>query len=150
MCAPPLISEERRKKRGSILPKIDNGRNHLPRAARTRSGPGRLGRPTVRHQETVHISQQDFQPGVTPLTLELQHGSHKQSVSLPTQDLDKSKKYYVTFTINKSTPSGNVGEHLLAPNILEDRVRSAPNYTTPGQTQAATPQQQIEQMQIRS
>ena len=112
---------ERRKKRGSsVLPKIDNGRNRVP--PRTRSGPGRLGRPQsngstsdVRPQERHQLVQFpasdgrektviDFQPGVKPITLELQHGNQKQSVSLPTNNLDKSKKYYVTFTINK--PSG--------------------------------------------
>ena len=88
------------------MPKIDNGR--LP--ARTRSGPGRLGRPPSngyhpnhRHEETIHVSEKDFRPGVTPLTLELQHGNQKHAVCLPTDNLDKSKKYYVTFTINKST-----------------------------------------------
>jgi hypothetical protein len=92
-----------------MLPKIDNGRHPLP--ARTRSGPGRLGRPPtngynpdIRHQETIHVSEQDFQPGITPLTLELQHGNQKHAVCLPTDNLDKSKKYYVTFTINKSAP----------------------------------------------
>ena len=54
------------------------------------------------HQETIHVSEQDFRPGITPLTLELQHGNQKHAVSLPTNNLDKSKKYYVTFTINKS------------------------------------------------
>ena len=37
-----------------------------------------------------------------PLTLELQHGSQRQAVQLPTDTLDKSKKYYVTFTLNHS------------------------------------------------
>ena len=94
------------KKKGSILPKIDNGR--LP--ARTSSGPGRLGRPPSNgyypnqgHEETIHVSEKDFRPGITPLTLELQHGNQKHAVCLPTDNLDKSKKYYVTFTINKST-----------------------------------------------
>ena len=98
------------KKKGSILPKIDNGR--LP--ARTSSGPGRLGRPPSngfhpnnRHEETIHVSERDFRPGVTPLTLELQHGNQKHAVCLPTENLDKSKKYYVTFTINKSTNEQN-------------------------------------------
>ena len=149
-----FIKGGRRKKRGSILPKIDNGRNHLP--TRTKSGPGRLGRPStngyqsdIRHQETLHISQEDFRPGVTPLTLELQHGNQKQSVSLPTDNLDKAKKYYVTFTINKS--NGNLGDHLLPQkDILQDRIRSAPNYATPNSSQGLESQQPIEQMQIRS
>lgn len=34
-----------------------------------------------------------------PVTLELIHGSEKQIISLPTEKLDKNKRYYVTFTI---------------------------------------------------
>ena len=44
-------------------------------------------------------SRQRFNPE-DPLTLELQHGSRRQAVQLPTDTLDRSKKYYVTFTIN--------------------------------------------------
>ena len=43
--------------------------------------------------------RQRFNPE-DPLTLELHHGSQRQAVQLPTDTLDKSKKYYVTFTIN--------------------------------------------------
>lgn len=34
-----------------------------------------------------------------PVTLELSHGGEKQIISLPTQNLNKNKKYFVTFTI---------------------------------------------------
>ncbi|XP_066996041.2 uncharacterized protein [Anabrus simplex] len=34
-----------------------------------------------------------------PVTLELSHGNDKQVISLPTEKLDKNKRYYVTFTI---------------------------------------------------
>ncbi|KAJ9574723.1 hypothetical protein L9F63_008093, partial [Diploptera punctata] len=34
-----------------------------------------------------------------PVTLELSHGSDKQVISLPTERLDRNKRYYVTFTI---------------------------------------------------
>nr|CAD7577597.1 unnamed protein product [Timema californicum] len=34
-----------------------------------------------------------------PVTLELSHGADKQVISLPTEQLDKNKRYYVTFTI---------------------------------------------------
>ncbi|KAL1110463.1 hypothetical protein AAG570_007991 [Ranatra chinensis] len=34
-----------------------------------------------------------------PLTLELNHGSDKQIISLPTEKLDKNKRYFVTFTV---------------------------------------------------
>ena len=37
----------------------------------------------------------------------MQHGNQKHAVCLPTENLDKSKKYYVTFTINKSTNEQN-------------------------------------------
>ena len=47
----------------------------------------------------VQRGRQRFNPE-DPLTLELHHGSQRQAVQLPTDTLDKSKKYYVTFTIN--------------------------------------------------
>ena len=50
-------------------------------------------------------NREAFDPA-NPLTLELQHGAHRQAVQLPTETLDKSKKYYVTFTINQSPPKG--------------------------------------------
>ena len=34
--------------------------------------------------------------------MELKHGSQLHKVRLPTENLDKSKKYYVTFTIDKA------------------------------------------------
>ncbi|RZF43086.1 hypothetical protein LSTR_LSTR001264 [Laodelphax striatellus] len=34
-----------------------------------------------------------------PVTLELSHGKDRQVISLPTENLDKNKRYYVTFTI---------------------------------------------------
>ena len=46
-------------------------------------------------------SKTTFDPS-TPLTLELKHGSQLHKVRLPTENLDKSKKYYVTFTIDKA------------------------------------------------
>ena len=41
-----------------------------------------------------------------PVTLELSHGSEKQVISLPTERLDRNKRYYVTFTI-KGGPNGS-------------------------------------------
>lgn len=41
-----------------------------------------------------------------PVTLELSHGSDKQVISLPTDRLDRNKRYYVTFTI-KGGPNGS-------------------------------------------
>lgn len=77
-----------KKTKNVILPKIDNGRNHLVTSARRREQ-----------------NSQPYDPS-DPLTLELHHGMSRQSVHLPTDSLDKSKKYYVTFTINQSPGRG--------------------------------------------
>jgi hypothetical protein len=34
-----------------------------------------------------------------PVTLELSHGGERQVIALPTERLDRTKRYYVTFTI---------------------------------------------------
>lgn len=39
-----------------------------------------------------------------PVTLEVSHGKEKQVISLPTDRLDKNKRYYVTFTIKGGPP----------------------------------------------
>ncbi|XP_069186277.1 uncharacterized protein [Procambarus clarkii] len=39
-----------------------------------------------------------------PLTVELQHGLARQQIILPTETLDKNKKYHLTFSIKPSTP----------------------------------------------
>lgn len=88
----------RPKAKSLILPRIDNGRNHSLPKRRTQS-------------QTV----QPYLPG-DPLTLELQHGQHKQSVHLPTETLDKSKKYYVTFTINQSPKNDGSEETAVTSN----------------------------------
>lgn len=52
-----------------------------------------------------------------PVTLELSHGNEKQVISLPTEKLDKNKRYYVTFTIkggeskSDNGSSGNGEKH---------------------------------------
>ncbi|CAH0384964.1 unnamed protein product [Bemisia tabaci] len=40
-----------------------------------------------------------------PVTLELSHGPERQVISLPTEKLDKNKRYYVTFTIKGGADS---------------------------------------------
>ena len=64
----------------------------------------KVGGPRINLNPTqqLHFSRQELDLTEMPLRLELQHGSHKQLVSLPTDTLDKSKKYFVTFTINKT------------------------------------------------
>ena len=78
-----------------MLPKIDNGRNHEA-----------ILRPMPIHQHRtkkrpIAVTKSSFDPN-SPLTLELKHGSQLHKVKLPTETLDKSKKYYVTFTINNA------------------------------------------------
>lgn len=92
----PLISGKRN--RGLILPKIDNGRNHhlvaTSSSYRRSHSSGALSRSAA--------GGANFDPRSGPLTLELHHGASRQSVQLPTETLDRNKKYYVTFTINQN------------------------------------------------
>ena len=89
-----FILTGRSKGRNVILPKIDNGRNH---------GKSHGKRSSLRKSRQIS-SRSSFDPS-TPLTLELKHGSQMHKVRLPTENLDKSKKYYVTFTIDKANSS---------------------------------------------
>jgi len=74
---------------GLILPRIDTGRSRSVSRAASKSAPNRR-------------AGGSYDPRDGPLTLELSHAGSKQSVQLPTETLDDSKKYYVTFTINKA------------------------------------------------
>ena len=97
-----------------ILPKIDNGRNHEVRAHKSERRSGLHGggghhgghshgsRKKKQRDHVPHISTRSTFDPSTPLTLELKHGSQLHKVRLPTENLDKSKKYYVTFTIDKA------------------------------------------------
>ena len=97
-----------------ILPKIDNGRNHEVRAHKSERRSGLHGghhgghshvsrkKKQRDHNHVPHISTRSTFDPSTPLTLELKHGSQLHKVRLPTENLDKSKKYYVTFTIDKA------------------------------------------------
>ncbi|CAH1392905.1 unnamed protein product [Nezara viridula] len=74
-------------KPGSFLPKLVNEEGHSELAKTLR-----------------------FVDPSRPLTLELSHGSEKQVITLPTEKLDKSKRYFVTFTIktgNQKKPDGS-------------------------------------------
>jgi len=88
---------EKPKSKSVMLPKIENGRSQPQQLVTTiaqRAQPGGLSEP-------LHSSQAPLDPKM-PLTLELQHAGQRHTVSLPTESLDKNKKYYVTFTINSS------------------------------------------------
>lgn len=80
-----------------ILPKIDNGRNHEKLQKRQRRSHGKIS------------TRSTYDP-TQPLTLELKHGGQLHKVRLPTENLDKSKKYYVTFTIDKAANNGIIEE----------------------------------------
>lgn len=59
-------------------------------------------KPTHRKQPTeIAKCLKNVDPS-KPVTLELIHGTEKQIISLPTDKLDKNKRYYVTFTIKGS------------------------------------------------
>ncbi|XP_065211635.1 ankycorbin-like isoform X2 [Planococcus citri] len=59
-------------------------------------------KPTQRKQPTeIAKCLKNVDPS-KPVTLELIHGAEKQIISLPTEKLDKNKRYYVTFTIKGS------------------------------------------------
>jgi len=70
----------------------------LPRIDHSSRGIGRNSTAIPRSLSYVDPSR--------PVTLELSHGSEKQVISLPTERLDRNKRYYVTFTI-KGGPSGS-------------------------------------------
>jgi hypothetical protein len=85
------------KSKSVMLPKIENARSQPQQLVTTigpRTNSGGLSEP-------LHSSQAPLDPKL-PLTLELQHAGQRHTVSLPTETLDKNKKYYVTFTINSS------------------------------------------------
>ncbi|GLH13301.1 Uncharacterized protein GBIM_17887, partial [Gryllus bimaculatus] len=69
---------------GGFLPRIDLGS----------AGPGR----SLRYVDPAR-----------PVTLELSHGRDKQVISLPTDKLDRNKRYYVTFTIKGGGGSAGTG-----------------------------------------
>uniref|UniRef100_A0A8D8Q1Z5 Ankyrin-2 n=1 Tax=Cacopsylla melanoneura TaxID=428564 RepID=A0A8D8Q1Z5_9HEMI len=64
---------------GTFLPRIEHATPHAPDQEITKC---------LRHVDPNR-----------PVTLELSHGGEKQIISLPTQNLNKNKKYFVTFTI---------------------------------------------------
>lgn len=65
--------------------------------------------PRIDHNKHTHCKQpgeiakslKNVDPS-KPVTLELIHGAEKQIISLPTEELDKNKRYYVTFTIKRT------------------------------------------------
>lgn len=89
------------KGRNVILPKIDNGRNHEARAFKRGRSLGGVPLTGGHHSKQKIQTRSTFDPSL-PLTLELKHGGQLHKVRLPTDTLDKSKKYFVTFTIDKA------------------------------------------------
>jgi hypothetical protein len=79
-----------------MLPKIDHSRSQQLVTTIAPKGSHLTGL-----SEPLHSSQSPLDPKL-PLTLELQHAGQRHTVSLPTETLDKNKKYFVTFTINSS------------------------------------------------
>lgn len=81
-----------------------------------------------------HIEGASARPSLSsrtaPVTLELSHGPEKQIISLPTEHLDKNKRYYVTFTI-KGGPQGAQASSLPTPTPVTP--------VTPSHAQPAEP-----------
>ena len=87
------------------MPKIDNGRNHHHQTSnkvKRQLSTDRKSRKKLTNRSFSNgVKTKSFYDPTTPLTLELKHGGQMHQVHLPTENLDKSKKYYVTFTINR-------------------------------------------------
>ncbi|KAK3883886.1 hypothetical protein Pcinc_011812 [Petrolisthes cinctipes] len=78
------------------LPKIPGAGNN---GSILRDSPGH----PRRARQNNPIGLRNYDPK-NPLTVELQHGKARQQIVLPTDLLDKSKKYHLTFTIKPSSP----------------------------------------------
>ena len=120
-----------RNSRNVVLPKIDNGRNHLSKLKRQTSStadrkPRKKG---SRNKITNGVKTKAFYDPSTPLTLELKHGGQMHQVHLPTENLDKSKKYYVTFTINRRG-NGSIDDEEEQPPELQ-YTQSIDNHVIP-------------------
>lgn len=88
-----------------FLPRIDNRNVHR------------------KNHEEIAKSLKNVDPS-KPVTLELIHGSEKQIISLPTEKLDKNKRYYVTFTIKgaKNNQDKSSSESERDPSGLDKRT----------------------------
>ena len=113
----------RNRSRNVVLPKIDNGRNH--------DAVLRPSLPIRKSKRPIAVTKSSFDPN-SPLTLELKHGSQLHKVKLPTETLDKSKKYYVTFTINNANgTNGSNGSHELQDVEEEEMFREEQHVMIP-------------------
>ena len=112
----------RNRSRNVVLPKIDNGRNH--------DAVLRPSLPIRKSKRPIAVTKSSFDPN-SPLTLELKHGSQLHKVKLPTETLDKSKKYYVTFTINNANGTNSNGSHELQDVEEEEMFREEQHVMIP-------------------
>lgn len=60
-----------------------------------------------------------------PVTLELSHGGERQVIALPTERLDRTKRYYVTFTIKPGD-----GQPAIMPVNIEDKTENKHKHAT--------------------
>ncbi|KAG7161805.1 hypothetical protein Hamer_G007457, partial [Homarus americanus] len=61
-----------------------------------------------------------------PLTVELQHGQARQQIILPTDILDKNKKYHLTFSIKPTTPVPAPSQSPTKEEVVEEEAVVVP------------------------
>ncbi|XP_066967723.1 uncharacterized protein [Macrobrachium rosenbergii] len=102
-CAAYLGHRNARKKNFS-LPRIAGTTNTNGGGTSLGGSPGPPGGSSAPSRLSEPIGLRNYDPK-KPLTVELQHGQARQQITLPTEILDKSKKYHLTFTIKPSSPT---------------------------------------------
>ncbi|XP_068232631.1 uncharacterized protein [Palaemon carinicauda] len=122
-CAAYLGHRNQRKKNFS-LPRIAGTSNTNGGGTSLGGSPGPPGGSNNPSRLSEPIGLRNYDPK-KPLTVELQHGQARQQITLPTEILDKSKKYHLTFTIKPSSPTKG-SQSSEEGNQVVERSASAP------------------------
>ncbi|XP_071548370.1 uncharacterized protein [Panulirus ornatus] len=135
-CAAYIGYHRRRKASNNNNNNNNNKQVSLPRIAGSTAGGGTAGgtagaspappQDGARVAPGEPIGLRNYDPK-KPLTVELQHGLARQQIVLPTDILDKNKKYHLTFSIKPSTPVPAVPHSPLREEVVPaERSASAP------------------------
>ena len=89
----------------SVRPAVTKNNHHGAAKAPTKTILPKIN-PSTHLPEPVDL--RDYDPS-KPLRLELNHGGQKQALELPTQLLDKNRKYHVSFSIRPTDGGGGEG-----------------------------------------
>nr|XP_027223782.1 uncharacterized protein LOC113815961 isoform X1 [Penaeus vannamei] len=132
-----------KKKNQLSLPKIAGSTNANGGSSSLGASPGPAsGGSLGRNRPGEPIGLRNYDPK-RPLTVELQHGNTRQQITLPTEILDKNKKYHLTFTIKPSAP----GQDGLSPSkdgsASPKRSASAPEGIVPDEAVQAEPRPEL-------